>query len=150
MSEKGKKNISNHIRDLIKKLRKDKEEKVEIPTNYVQCTRCLNWVPKHKAVVSLPEDFWVCDECYFGPAHLVSSEVEARIKVLRNQLYESRRKAENKTLCEVCGVTLSDIWCTRNVCKTCCKEGYCSMRYKCKAWHPNGTLKATDYNPSRR
>ena len=57
------------LKNLIKKLRKEKTKKEEvIPPGYVRCTRCGEIVSEADAVISLPEEWWVCDRCYFKGA----------------------------------------------------------------------------------
>lgn len=57
------------LQDLLDKLRGKKRENSNIiPPGYVRCTRCGQIVKKEKATLSLPENLWVCDECYFGRA----------------------------------------------------------------------------------
>lgn len=61
--------MKNRIEELIKKLKRSKVEKTEeIPPGFVKCTKCKKIVKKEKAVLSLPEEWWFCDECFFGRA----------------------------------------------------------------------------------
>jgi len=55
------------LKELIEKL-KGKKMAEKIPEDSVRCTRCGKIVKKENAILSLPEEFWVCDECYFGRA----------------------------------------------------------------------------------
>jgi len=53
----------------LEKLRKKKPpEKEEIPPGYVRCSRCQRLVKEEKTLLSLPEGWVVCEECFFGCA----------------------------------------------------------------------------------
>lgn len=130
------------LSDLLDKLirKKKEEEKLEIPENYIRCSRCGKIVKKEKATCSLPEGDWVCDDCFFGHAEFIMPWP----------------KEKPSTHCKVCGKELKENYCTRNVCKTCCEDGRCPDKDKCAAY-PSIFLKVLERrkeevikNPSKR
>jgi len=55
------------LKELMKKLR-GKKKTEEIPEDSIRCTHCGKIVKKENATLSLPEEQWVCDDCFFGDA----------------------------------------------------------------------------------
>ncbi len=61
--------LKEEIKGIIKKLRREKKELREvIPEGYVRCRLCGNIVPEGDSVISLPEEWRICDKCFFKGA----------------------------------------------------------------------------------
>lgn len=58
----------NGLKDLVKKLRRKKDEEEIIPEDCIKCPICQRIVKKENATISLPEDYWICDDCFFRNA----------------------------------------------------------------------------------
>lgn len=65
--------MDEFLKDLVKVFgrilkRKPKKEKEEHPLNFIICSKCKRKIKKEDAVLSLPEEIWYCEKCFFGRA----------------------------------------------------------------------------------
>lgn len=139
--------VKEEVKEIFKRFRKEKRPEVEeIPEGSIRCTRCGRIVRKENAVISLPEEWWVCDQCYFGGAKLIAQT--GYFKAYK--MGTSPKTLSNR--CMICRKPLKGIWCTREICQKCCEEGLCSSKDLCKAYpliKTNREKKVIE-NPSRR
>lgn len=62
------------LREILKRLLRKREKKKKIKEGFIRCSICGKVVKKEKAILSLPEEIWICDDCFFGKAKGVEEE----------------------------------------------------------------------------